>query len=152
MNKKLILAIRIILYSAALYVVLDVFVFSSSAPDKTLTVYEKSDTTIYWEFFVKFKTEDSTWVVIQTAPVIQSPIETGFREAWTSDFENWKVFTDMRLKLKGVYLTENVILDRKSFLILANEIDDVKNNDDPNLNKLHRYHSFTAVFTQENKL
>lgn len=147
MNPKYLKGLRIVLYSVAILVLVDMFFYST--PEKEadqLSVYHKKPNVTYIEYFINYVPEDSSWYILQTNPAIGQSIRVDFKSPWRYPVEFENEMKRRNLKFEGIYLGVDMILTKRSFYLITERFDTLNKNKDRRLNNIHKEKSFTAIF------
>ena len=99
MTKKLMTGLRVIIYGAAVYLILDIFLFSDTITEMgKLNLYDKKDGRNYYEFFINMD-KDSVWNGLQTSPAFGKTMEIGPESPWTNPEQFETFFNEKGLLL-----------------------------------------------------
>lgn len=146
MNQKVIRVFRIILYTAAVYLLVDMFFLSSgpSAPQlKQLSIPKGMITT---EYYVSINDQDSLWYILQTAPSPGVARKAGKTGPWDEPSSVWQQLNQTGRQFIGFYVRPDYALDAASFQIIRSRIDSMKNLSSPTLSRFHRGSPVTLIF------
>lgn len=149
MNKKVLLIFRVLLYSAAAFIVYDTFFASkteSSQSGVQLRLFKKESSQAYQEYFIKYNEADSSWFALQTMPHLGAEIKLTKESPWKENSAIWDIFNERGLVLAGFYLTPDYALDAFSFKQIVKSIDKLKDHSDERLQKIHAKKELTAIF------
>ena len=141
--RKVIFIFRVILYTAAAYILVDLFFLSPNENDR-LRVFTKEKSKTYYEFYFSFNKEDSSWRALRTSPFLSEEINLGKESIWEMNPESMLPFKGYMIS--GFYLNPDLILDRRSYFTIQKNIDSIHEHDDPRLKKLNSYTPITIIF------
>ena len=144
MQKKIILILRICLYTFAIVMLLDKFVFTETQAESIqLHSFEKNNSSEYLELF--FKYESDKWVTLQTMPLSTNRQTFSVKTIWDEDSDVYSYFQNKGYELFGAYIN-NLKLDRNSFFHVSKSIGTMGSDVDSKLKQLTKQSSVTLVF------
>ncbi len=149
MSKKVILILRIVLYTAAVAVIYDTF-FNSTLGETSQAIELKTFTQQasgqYSEYFIRLNDTGTRWIGFQTAPSLGEELDLGTESPWLSETSFWNSFDERDLTFVGFYLTSDLALDANSFEQIVKRLPDIKQHSDDRLSKITTKKEFTAIF------
>ena len=147
MQKKIILTLRICLYTVAIFMLLDKFIFTETQIEPIqLHSFEKSNSSEYIEFF--FKYENDKWVTLQTMPLSTKRQTFSVKTIWDEKSDVYSFFENKGYELFGAHIND-LKLDRNSFFHVSKSIGTMGDGVDSKLKQLTKKSSATLVFRKK---
>jgi hypothetical protein len=140
---RALIVFRVLLYSAAAYVLIDLFLITPNQ-DQDLKAFKKNPNQTYYEFYFKYNQTDSNWAALRTSPFLGNEIKLKKENPWEINPESIIAFKGYTIS--GFYLDPDLILDRSSFFIIQKNINSMAEHKDSRLKKLDAYSSITIIF------
>ena len=147
MQKKIILTLRICLYTVAIIMLLDKFVLSkTNVKHIQLHSFKKNNSSDYIEIFFKYHNEK--WVTLQTMPLSTDRQSLSVKTILDENSDVYNFFENKGYELFGAYIND-LKLDRNSFFHVSKSIGTMGSDVDIKLKQLTNKSSVTLVFRKK---